>query len=400
MSALFELESLSGKSMSVRVCHVVESLDNTYGGPARSIPSLCAALRDIDVESTIHSVDSPVKAANEIVSSNQLAWRRYAPVGPGFLRYSFHLNGLKGFCESEGVDIVHLHSLWTYPSYVAWQVAKSLRVPLVLSARSNLYAASLQRSLWKKRLAKAAFVTQLLEDVRCIHATSDEEAREIEALGLNKEVRVVGNGVSVSEFDSLPARASAKSQLNLPSDSFVLLFFSRVHPRKGLHKLVNVWMDLARKHSNLVLAVAGPNEDPAYFSEILRSVKGSGLESRFKYLGMVGGGDRLAVMSASDIFVLPTDFENFGMAIAEAMAARLPVITTHGTPWKELPEVGAGWWVDASEDALTMALNAALSQKEMLPSMGENGRRFVEEHYGWGAAAREMRRVYEEILRS
>ncbi|WP_374494568.1 glycosyltransferase [Zoogloea sp.] len=386
--------------MSVRVCHVVESLDNTYGGPARSIPSLCAALRDCDVESTIHSVDSPLKASNEVVSSKELVWKQYAPTGPAFLRYSSQLNALEGFCVNESVDIVHLHSLWTYPSYVAWRVAKRIGIPLVLSARSNLYAASLKRSAWKKGLAKVAFVSQLLEDVECIHATSDEEASEIEALGLKKAVRVVGNGVSVSEFDVLPERTSAKAHLDLSDESFVLLFFSRVHPRKGLHRLVSVWSALAKEHENLVLVVAGPNEDPVYFSEILKSVRDKGLESRFKYLGMLGGQSRLAVMSASDVFVLPTDFENFGMAIAEAMAARLPVITTHGTPWRELPKVDAGWWIDTSEEALMSALLNALSLKDRLPNMGVNGRRFVEEHYGWGAAAKEMRRVYEEILRS
>lgn len=381
------------------MCHVVESLDNTYGGPARSIPSLCVPLQDMSVENSIHSVDALSGSSNDIVERNSLNWVRYEPSGPRLARFSGGLSSLSGYCKSNGVDIVHLHSLWTYPSYAALQVAKSLNLPLILSARSNLYQASLKRSPFRKSIVKRLFVDELLRHVSCIHATSEEEAAEIDSLKLGRNIVVVGNGVSAEEFDQLPARSVSRERFGISNDRLVVLFFSRIHPRKGLHRFVNAWSSVANEFPDVDLLVAGPNEDSAYFETINKSVRDSGLSARFRYVGMLSGEARLEAFAAADLFVLPSDFENFGMAVAEALAAGLPVITTHGTPWGVIQEVSAGWWVDSDETSLRAALVDAIRCRSMLPEMGERGRDMVKDQFGWKEAARKMRSVYEKVVK-
>ena len=385
--------------MSIKVCHVVESLDNTYGGPARSIPSLCVPLQSMNVENSIHSVDAVSGSSNDIVDRNSLDWIRYEPRGPRLARFSANLMSLGDYVKANGVDIIHLHSLWTYPSYVALQVAKKLDLPLILSARSNLYQASLKRSPLRKSIVKRLFVNELLGHVSCIHATSDEEAAEIDFLKLGRKIVVVGNGVSAEEFNQLPAKNISRERFDIPEDRLVVLFFSRVHPRKGLHRFVNAWRSVANEFPEVDLLVAGPNEDSTYFEAINKSVRDSGLEARFRYAGMLSGEARLEAFSAADLFVLPSDFENFGMAVAEALAAGLPVITTHGTPWSVIQEVSAGWWVDPDETNLREALVDAIRSRSMLPEMGERGREMVKDQFGWKEAARKMLSVYEQVIK-
>jgi len=103
-------------------------------------------------------------------------------------------------------------------------------------------------------------------------------------------------------------------------------------------------------------------------------------------------------LANADVFVLPSYSENFGIVVAEAMAWGRPVIASTGTPWKEIADVGAGWWVKPEEDALAQALHEALGKgREQLDAMGTKGRALVERRYTWAEPAGKLVRAYEEI---
>lgn len=115
---------------------------------------------------------------------------------------------------------------------------------------------------------------------------------------------------------------------------------------------------------------------------------------------MIGGEKRIDYFSASNLFVLPSHTENFGIAIAEAMAAKLPVITTHGTPWQEIEEYNAGWWVELSQVNIDNALAEALaSGEDKLKQKGLNGFELIQK-YEWKYQAKKMKQVYEWVLGS
>ena len=102
---------------------------------------------------------------------------------------------------------------------------------------------------------------------------------------------------------------------------------------------------------------------------------------------------------SSDLLVHPSVSENFGITIAEGLAAGLPVIATKGTPWKELQEWGCGWWIDLGVEPLVAALKEATSLDDgNRRQMGENGRRLVEEKYTWDAVVKKILVGYEEVL--
>ena len=128
----------------------------------------------------------------------------------------------------------------------------------------------------------------------------------------------------------------------------------------------------------------------------------------FIFTGALNDDEKWAAYGRADVFVLPTYSENFGIVVAEALWAGVPVITTHGTPWKDLEDRKCGKWIDLPEEgsnpsawpALVMALEEMMSlSDDERRQMGERGRRLVEEKYTWAAVVKAMVKGYEEAAR-
>jgi glycosyltransferase involved in cell wall biosynthesis len=189
---------------------------------------------------------------------------------------------------------------------------------------------------------------------------------------------------------------------------------SRLHPKKGIGVLLRAWKKHAadglrqtaaetkrltdqEKKDSPALVLAG-SDLIGYRKDIERMIKELGLEDSVVITGEVAGEEKDCLLANADVFVLPSYSENFGIVVAEAMAWGRPVIASTGTPWKEIADVGAGWWVKPEEDALAAALAGALGKgREELDAMGAKGRALVERSYTWEAPAAKLVRAYEEI---
>jgi glycosyltransferase involved in cell wall biosynthesis len=147
-----------------------------------------------------------------------------------------------------------------------------------------------------------------------------------------------------------------------------------------------------------ILVLAG-SDLIGYRRDVEKMVKELGLEESVLIAGEVQGEMKDCLLANAEVFVLPSYSENFGIVVAEAMAWGCPVITTTGTPWEEVAEVGAGWWVEPEEEALAGVLAEALGKRrEELVAMGIRGRALVERSYTWVVPAERLVRAYERIL--
>jgi glycosyltransferase involved in cell wall biosynthesis len=241
---------------------------------------------------------------------------------------------------------------------------------------------------WKKRLALWAWERRVLDGAACLHATSEEEAAQFRALGLKPPIAVIPNGVDV------PTKGSADRD---GAGDRVAVFLSRVHPKKGLPMLLHAWA--AVRPAGWRLVIAGPDEC-GHEAELRRMASELGLENQVQFLGPVYGEAKWDLLRRADLFVLPTHSENFGIAVAEALASGLPAITTTSAPWRMLAEEGCGWWVAPSVEGLGDALGDALgASPERLRTMGSVGRKLVESRLGWGRIAGQIRDMYESAIR-
>lgn len=256
----------------------------------------------------------------------------------------------------------------------------------MFSTRGMLEPWALAHKRWKKRMAWPLYQRADLAKAAVLHATSEAEAVSIRRAGLRVPVAVIPNGVDVPE--NLPERNRGEVRR--------ALFLSRLYPVKGLPLLVEAWGRL--RPIGWELVIAGPDEG-GHRAHVERLVRDAGLTDAVTFAGPVADADKWALYRTADLFVLPTHSENFGLVVAEALGAGVPVLTTTGAPWRELETHGCGWWTEVSVDALAEALvQATQTPRADLDAMGERGQALVRERYGWDDAARHMKAVYEWVL--
>lgn len=383
----------------MKVVHVVEALDDSYGGPAKSIPYLAHYCRQRGIEPYLLSTRFTCEDANEVIAQKSLPWESFEIIGPTKLRYSPSLRKrLVEICASpHSSTVVHVHNIWNYTSYAAYKVCKDHGVPVIISPRGSLFAWSLAQGALRKSLALALFQKKAL-NAAYLHTTSKDEARTVSALGFGKKVFCIRNGVELAnKRKSNVDPMVAAQRLGLDPTVRYALFMSRIHKKKGLELLLQAWSDCKKRYPWHLL-IAGDAEDFSYLRALEAKVSSLDLEDSVSFIGFANAERKRLLFAASSFFVLPSFSENFGIVIAESLAAGLPVITTTGTPWAEIASEDAGWYIDMNHLSLVSALNDAMqSSPRKLERMGENGRR-VAARYEWPSICEEMTEMYLRII--
>lgn len=296
----------------------------------------------------------------------------------------------------EGAQVLHLHGPWEPSNLQAAALAGKAGVPYVLSAHGMLDEWSMQQKRTKKRAYLRVAGNRLLRRAARVHCTAQAELEQA------RKWLPIDNGVvlplvmDLSPFESLPGPDRARGQFAcLRTDETKLLFLSRIHPKKGVDLLIRAVAELQRRGRRATLLVAGPPD--AYYIKQLRNLAAElGVGERVEFPGMVRGEEKLSLYQAADLFVLPTSQENFGLVLLEAMACRLPVITTRGVDiWRELSEAGAKI-TDRDPSAIATAIEAMLAESH-LQQRGEQGRVWVLEHMDPRRVACQYEALYQQI---
>lgn len=361
---------------TLSVLHTVAGIYADRGGPSRSIPALCEAIAGAGTATTLVTrLDHPEAPRPEGAGFTL----RLAP--PGVPAYARAVRE-----EAERAQIVHDHGLWLASNVATgWAAIRSGR-RLAVSVRGMLETEALSRKPLKKRVAWYLYQKALLAHAALLHATSDREVESIRRAGLRAPVALIPNGVRVP--DTLPPRTTGTRRR--------ALFLSRLHPIKGLPLLVDAWATVRPPGWELVLA--GPDEG-GHRADIERQVAEQGLADVVHFVGAVGDDEKWSLYRSADLVVLPTRGENFGLVIAEALGAGVPVLTTTGAPWPIVRERAFGWWVAPTVAALAAALADATSRPAAdLVGRGARGRAYVLDTLGWPSIGARMADAYRWTL--
>lgn len=371
----------------MRVLQVVAGLAPSHGGPSYSAPRLCEALIAQGAEVVLHAVADPSEQSPVAAAHFHSADYDGVPV-LGALRSSAQMRRAL-IDEAVRSDIVHNHGLWLLPNVYAAQAATRGGRPFVVSPRGMLALEALRFSKWKKRLFWQLVQSQAFRETALWHATSDQEASEIRAFGITAPIAVIPNGID------LPP-ASQDAPRGAPGRS--LLSLGRLHPKKGLDRLVRAWATVSSQRPDWRLRIVGPDEGG--HAAALRALASELAAPRLDVEPALYGDDKWRALRSADIFVLPTRSENFGLSVAEALAAGTPVICTTGAPWEGLRSEGCGWWIDQGVEPLAAALLEATDvPPEHLKAMGGRGRAWMERDFGWDAVASHMMSAYAWLIR-
>lgn len=305
-------------------------------------------------------------------------------------------------------DVVHDNGVWLSLNLHVARVAHARGIPLMLSPRGCLDPWAMRYRGWKKRLALALYQRRALEKVTCFHAASELEAESIRKLGLGQSIAVIPNGIELPKVEREKRKVkNGEENLNsqLPTPNFQLpaaerhaLFMGRLHPIKNLPTLLRAWAEV--RPEGWILKLAGSDEE-GHQAELEALAKELGIADQVEFLGPRYGTGKEELFRASELVFLVSHSENFGIAVAEALAYGIPVIASKTTPWSCLESEKIGWWVEGTPEGIAGALReAVLCSDTERSEMGARGRRYVEENFSWDAVSEEFLGVYCEFMLS
>lgn len=305
-------------------------------------------------------------------------------------------------------DLVNIHSIFLWPTTIAAFWCRRYQVPYIIRPAGALDPICLTKSYdrwWvslNSRVKKQIYLNTLgrmdLEHASAIHFASQAEMEAARPLNLRAPTFIVPSGVDSSVLEvksALPQRRERYPQLK---GKKMVLFLSRLDPKKGLDLLISALGELAGRRKDFAFVLAGSGTK-SYEAKVAALVKEQGLGEHTVFVGLVEGKAKWQILREADVFVLPSYRENFGVAVVEAMAAGIPVVISNRVNiHKEIVQAGAGVVTDLNPKEIGVAVEQLLGDGELRREMGKRGSKLVRERFTWEKVTKEMVCKYENIL--
>jgi glycosyltransferase involved in cell wall biosynthesis len=389
---------------SPKVLHVIPSVSPARGGPSQAVIEMVTSLRKqgIDAEIATTNDDGP-----ELLTIPTHEWIDYHGIPTRFFsRFSPGVNGIREFAFSQPLtdwlmanipayDLVHVHAIFSYPSTIAMVIARRQGIPYIVRPLGQLCEWSLQQSALKKQLYLKLIERANLNNSRGLHVTSEQEKEESSRLHLSCPSFVVPHGLDFTPtLDN--ARQRLRAQFDIPENEKIILFLSRIHPKKGLDYLIAALGNLVRYSFTFILAGKG---EATYEAEVRSLLREAGIATRTILPGFVQGETKDLLLQGADLYALTSYSENFGVAVLEALAAGLPTMVTSGVALsKEMQRYQLGYVSQLSKSAITSTLESYFADPKSAVQMGKRARQFTLENYTWEKNAEDLLTIYNSVL--
>ncbi len=399
----------------MRILHVIPSFAPAWyhGGPIYAAFGLTRALvrqgHKVTVMTT--NINGPgvldVPLGQPVLMDGVVVW--YFPLQRPRAWCFSHLLG-RALCQQvPDFDLVHIHSVFLWPTSAAAFWCRRFKVPYLLRPAGMLDPLCITKAYERwwvslgSRAKKGAYLATLgrvdLGSAAAIHFTSQAEMEAAQFLRLKCPGFVVPIGIDTAQVAGASSTPFRERYPQLAGKN-VVLFLSRLDPKKGLDILIPALAKLAQRRNDFTLVLAGSGEK-AYETQVRRLITAYGLHDLTVFPGFVQGEDKWQLLREADVFVLPSYQENFGIAVVEALAAGLPVVMSHRVNiYREIVEAGAGVVTELAPEALAATIDELLSNLSLRQEMGQKGRQIASARFSWEAITSEMQRVYTLIRES
>ena len=377
--------------MPLKILNVIRSVDPAGGGPIEGICQITPHLEALGAITTVASLDSTAAPWLEQLPATGMG---LGPVSGGY----GYRRGLPQRLRALALehDVVIVHGLWQYHAFATWRALHGSGIPYFVYPHGMLDP-WFKHTYLLKHLKKLAYWPwadyRVLRDAQAVLFTTEQErllARQSFWLYRARE-QVVGYGTSAPPGDVQSQRQLFIERFPQLAAKRLLLFLSRIHPKKGLDLLIEAFASIAASHANLHLVIAGPDQ-VGWQAVLQQRVSALGIADRISWTGMLSGDLKWGAFRSAELFCLPSHQENFGIVVAEALACGLPVaIAEPVNVSSEVSAAGAGLVHPDTVAGTTASLRQWLAlEPDQRAVMGERATKLFRERFDFGSVARNL----------
>ena len=387
----------------LKILHVIPAMTAESGGPPMVCAGLAAATAERGHTVAIAAVEQEGRKCVRVDRGVRL--RTFVPdVLPHGGRYG-RSRALDQWLKKNVrcFDLVHLHALWQFPTFAAAQACWRAGVPYVVTPHGMLdqYCIT-QRSSVIKRAYWWLRERGVHAGAAGVHCLNKAEVRRAMPWVREMPKFIVGNGIDCGQFAKMPQRGEFLAEHPQFLGKKLALFLSRLHPKKGLDRLIPAWKEVVRTEPEAMLVIAGSGEQ-TYVESLKRLAAANGLTKHVAFVGQVVGEEKWKLLVDADVFVLPSHQEGFSMAITEALAAGCAPVVTEECNFDELENGSSPCGVivrGGDMQAFAREVEELLSPIGELrrARMGDAGKRLVSERFTWQRIAVDLEQVYAHVL--
>jgi glycosyltransferase involved in cell wall biosynthesis len=383
------------RSQGRSVLHVMHGVHPTGGGPPAFLKDLVRKLQPLQIQSTVATVcsgEAETSMPGETVRSFRCTVRHY------WISFSY----LAWIWRSiDTFDLVHIHLIFSFPALIAAYLAKRRRIPYIVQPHGLLGNWPLKtRRPQLKRLWIRLFERRILRNAAAVICASEQEMEQSQQAVPTESYHVIPYSVDKPPL-AKAALAESFHRVHPELSGYVLvLFLSRIDPMKGLEVLLTAWRTVQRRFPQTRLVIAGSGS--ANYTNHLKSLCARlDILKSVVFLGFLFEGSKWEAFAAADVFVLPSHYESFGIAVLEALRSGLPVIVSDQVPMSRIvANGGAGLAIRCDVAELAAALNTVLASTSLRHRM-QNGALSISDSFATlDEVALKMKEVYVTAMKS
>ena len=389
----------------MKILHVVSSYWPAFefGGPIKTVHSLNKFLVKKGIEPTVYTTNAGLRGNKNIPLKERVDLDGveifYFPYY-GYVHWTFSPALFWALAKNiRKFDLIHITGVWNFPVCAAAFWARVYKKPYIISTHGSLMKEPLQKkSPLKKWFHLLLIGKRDLKNASAIHFTVEIEREEYIKTGLPlKKAVIIPNGLDPADLQSFDGpRIDFKKKFGIGPDKKIVLFLGRLMWKKGFDTLIPAFNEVVKKELKAILVLVG-SDDENYKGVIDKMIDKYNLKDRVIFTGLLLGTERAAAFETSEVFVLPSYSENFGMAVIEAMYFGLPVIITKNVGISpSVEKFKAGLIIEKDEKKLTEAIWTILNNPDLAKKMGENGKRLIEEEFSPEKIADKWIKIYQE----
>jgi|TARA_B110001454_G_scaffold218022_1_gene244813 glycosyltransferase involved in cell wall biosynthesis len=399
----------------VRILFVIPQISN-FTGDAGLMLWLGETLKKKGHEILIVTSDAD-PFVNDVVSSKKYAERRdlltkntekviqidehqVLPIHSTSYKLGMYCPNAKKIAEKliPDYDLIHIFSWYYHLGIIFSQVAKKYNVPYAFTPFATLLPDAQKFFKRKKQIINLLYTKKMVTNASALHAVGNSEVPIFVKMGVDpKKIHTIENGIDLKEFEITP-NSNILKKIDLDKDEKFLLFFGRIHPKKGIEFLLKAFQKFHISHDDISLIIGGHGEQE-YVEEIKLLVKKLGIESAVRFTGYATHEEKLELFTKAEVFLLTSLADVHPKAILESLSVGTPVIISKECDFPEVEEFEAGIIVGLDINEIHNALITMFENEENRNKYSENARRLVNERFLLDNQIKKMIQMYENLIK-